>query len=166
MTMNLGSLRSALLARARAEAGSRLAAARSDADHQRSEARAEAAALLQQVATERDASTEAARRLGRVRARRQAQALVLRARRGAYDDLRATAMEAAARLRAGPRYQRLRERLAAAASDQLGAGAELSEPEGGGIVGLAGDRLVDYSLPTLVERCLAALGPDLEELWQ
>lgn len=164
--MNLQPLRTSLLDRARAEAQSVLDAARREAGDRRAAARAEAGAVLRRAVADCDAAAGAARARRRLRARRQARAIVLRARRDAYEELRTGAQAAVADLRVQPGYAQLRERLAAAARDQLGADAELTEPAGGGVVARAGERLVDYSLPAMVERCLANLGPELEELWR
>lgn len=164
--MNLEPLRASLLAQAHAEAGALLDAARREADGLRAEARAEAEALLRQATAEREEASAAARARSLLAARREARATVLRARRDAYEELHAAVLAAAADLRAGPDYPRLRERLAATARERLGPGAELTEPAGGGVVARAGERLVDCSLPAMAERCLAGLGPDLEELWR
>lgn len=164
--MNLAPVRDSLLAQARAEAAAAMDAARREAGERRAAAQAEAEALLREARSEREEAAAAARARSRLRARREARAIVLRARRGAYDELRTAALAAAADLRARADYPLLRERLAAAARALLGPAAEVTEPEDGGVLARAGDRLVDCSLPVLVERCLADLGPDLEELWR
>lgn len=164
--MNLEPVRASLLEQARAEAAARVDAARREADERRSSARAEADGLLRRVLGEREEATAAARSRSLLRARREARAIVLHARRDAYEELRAAALAAAADLRARPDYPRLRDRLAAAARERLGPDAEVTEPEGGGVLARAGERLVDCSLPVLVQRRLADLGPDLEDLWK
>lgn len=164
--MNLEPVRMALLTQARAEADAQVSAARREADERRSSARAEADALLRRARDEREEAAAAARSRSLLRARREARAIVLRARQDAYDELRAAALAAAADLRVRPDYPRLRDRLAAAARERLGPEAEVTEPAGGGVLARAGDRLVDCSLPVLVQRRLAELGPDLEELWR
>jgi vacuolar-type H+-ATPase subunit E/Vma4 len=166
VNVSLEPLRASLLAQARAEAAALLDAAGREAGQRRAAARTDAESLLRRAAAEREAAAAAARARSRLRARRDARAIVLRARREAYEELRAAAQTAAAGLCAQPGYPRLRERLAAAAREQLGPDAEVTEPAGGGVLARAGERLVDCSLPTLVERCLAGLGPDLEELWR
>jgi vacuolar-type H+-ATPase subunit E/Vma4 len=164
--VNLGPVRAALLAQARAEAAAQVDAARREADERRASARAEADALLLQARSDREETAAAARSRSLRRARRDARAIVLRARREAWEELRAAALAAAADLRARPDYPGLRDRLAAAARERLGPDAEVTEPDGGGVLARAGERLVDCSLPVLVQRRLADLGPDLEELWR
>ena len=164
--MNLQPLRGSLLAQARAEALALVEAARSDAGDAQAAAGAEAGALIRAAASEREAATGAARERRRQRARREGRAIVLRARRAAYDELRVAALAAAADLLVQPGYPALRERLAAAARARLGPHAEVAEAPGGGVLARAGDRLVDCSLHAMVERCLADLGGDLEELWR
>jgi vacuolar-type H+-ATPase subunit E/Vma4 len=164
--MNLEPLRATLLAQARDGAEARVEAARRESDECRASARAEADALLRRALAEREDAEAAARSRRRLRARREARATVLHARRAACEELRAAALAAAADLRAGSGYPRLRERLAEAARERLGLDAEVSEPEGSGVLARAGDRLVDCSLPVLVRRGLADLGSDLEELWR
>jgi vacuolar-type H+-ATPase subunit E/Vma4 len=164
--MNLQPLRASLLARAQAQADSIIGAAKREADERRAAARAEAEGLLGRAAADREAAAGAARARRLLSARRQAQTIVLQARRDAYDELRAAAQAATANLRVQPAYARLRERLGEVAREQVGAEADLVDPPGGGVVASAGERLVDYSLPAMTDRCLAELGPELEELWR
>lgn len=161
--MNLEPLRASLLARARAEARTLLDAAHREADGRRAAARAEAAERVRQGLADHDAAAAAARAARLLEARRDARAIVLRARGEAYGELRAAALSAAAALAGQPGF---RERLAAVAREQLGPDAELVEPAEGGLIARSGERLVDYSLPAMVDRCLGELGRDLEELWQ
>lgn len=161
--MNLEPLRASLLALARAEARSALEAAHREAGERRAAAGVEAAELIRRATAERDAAAGAARAGRLLQARRDARAIVLRARREACDELRAAARSAAAGLRAD---DGLRGHLAAIAREQLGNEAELVEPPEGGVIARAGERLVDYSLPAMVDRCLTGLGAELEELWR
>jgi vacuolar-type H+-ATPase subunit E/Vma4 len=161
--MTLEPLRASLLAQAHAEARSLVDAAGREADRCRAGARAEAAELVRQATADRDVAARGARDARLRRARQEARAIVLRARRDARDELRAAARSAAAGLRGEPG---LGDRLAALAREQLGPEAELMEPAEGGMVARSGERLVDYSLPAMVDRCLAELGPELEELWR
>lgn len=164
--MNLQPLRASLLARAHAEADAVFGAARREAEERRAAARAEAEGLLRRAAADREAAAGAARARRLLRARRQAHTIVLQARRDAFDEMRDAAHAATEDLRAQPGYARFREHLTAAAREQVGTEAELTDPPGGGVVARAGERLVDYSLPAMTERCLARLGPELEELWR
>jgi vacuolar-type H+-ATPase subunit E/Vma4 len=145
-----------LIAEADAEAREPVAAARRDADRLAERARAGGEAEGRVVAAHESAERAAA-------ARRE----VLAARGEAYEELRVRARMAVLALRGEPGYGALLERLADAARRDLGAGAQLEvdPPEGGGVRGRAGSRRVDYTLPTLAERCVDALGPELGRLW-
>jgi vacuolar-type H+-ATPase subunit E/Vma4 len=101
-------------------------------------------------------------------ARRHARGEILAARRDAYDELRAAAHSQALALRGSPRYRELLDRLTATVASELGASATVDvDPDpAGGVVARDGTRLVDCSLPALAGRCLATLGPRVEELWR
>jgi vacuolar-type H+-ATPase subunit E/Vma4 len=164
--MNVEPVRRVLLDQARSQARSLLDAARREAATRRSEAEARSRALVERAAAEQVAAAQAERIRRLAQAERKAYARLLRARRDAYDELRKQGHAAAGDLRSGPEYAALRERLEAAARAQLGEGATVREPRAGGVVGAAGGRLVDYSLPAMVERCLAELGAHVEALWR
>jgi len=134
-----------LLARSRTEAGALLDTARQEG----------------RDIAERDTAHELARK------QREVRATVLRADRALYDDVRRRAHAEALSLRDSPGYAHMLERLAVRAREQLGAGANLDiDPEGrGGVVGTSDDRRVDYTLPALVERCLALKAAEIERLW-
>ena len=165
--MNVAALRASFLAATAAEAERALAEARRRHEVRLAEARGQADELVEQArhAGEADGELEAAQM--RVRARRRARALELAARREVYDEFRGAALEAALALRGTPAYARLLGRLAAAARRQLGAEAILElDPTGpGGVAARAGARRVDYTLPALVDRCIAGLGDELTGLW-
>jgi hypothetical protein len=164
--MNLQPLRASLLARAHAEADSVVGAAKREAEERRAAARAEGEGVIERATADREAAAGAAHARRLLRARREAHAIILQARRDVYDEVRTAAQAATADLRVQPGYAPLRERLATAAREQLGADAELTEPAGGGVVARAGERLVDYSLTAMTDRCLAELSLELEELWR
>jgi hypothetical protein len=70
-------------------------------------------------------------------------------------------------LRDDPGYAALVGALTELARHQLGPAATVSvDKEAGGVVARAGSRSVDYRLPVVADRCLAALGPELEALWR
>jgi vacuolar-type H+-ATPase subunit E/Vma4 len=155
-----------------------LADTRAAAARVRSEAEAEAAERLAHARRCAEDLVEAARRDGaedgRVDAalqvavaRVQARGQVLAARREAYDELRRAAREAAVGLRAGPGYDDLLQRLAAAARRDLGpdADVEIDPPDAGGVRAASGSRRVDYTLLALADRCIDDLGPALRRLW-
>lgn len=135
----------------------RVAAARKDVEQQVAEARS---------AGERDAKVEVRGLVAR--ARRAARAEALAARNEMYEQLRAEALAKVLALRGSAGYRRLLERLSSELRAQLGAGATLEvDPDpAGGVIARDGTRLVDCSLPALARRCLAALGPQVEELWR
>jgi vacuolar-type H+-ATPase subunit E/Vma4 len=101
-------------------------------------------------------------------AARHARQLLLGAQREVFEEFRREALRAALELRGSPSYPGLLDELSRRARTQLGEAAELDvDPAGsGGVIARDGDRRVDYSLPALVERCIAALGDRVEELWR
>lgn len=101
-----------------------------------------------------------------VEARRRGRSLVLTAQRELYDELHRRSITAAQQLRDSPVYGALLERLSAAAHAQLGKKAKVVVDPAGGIRAHEGPRFVDYTLPTLAERCLDWLGDDVERLWR
>jgi vacuolar-type H+-ATPase subunit E/Vma4 len=101
-----------------------------------------------------------------VEARRRGRALVLAAQRELYDELHRRAVAGAQQLRDSPAYPALVARLSTAARTQLGSKATIVVDEEGGIRAHEGARSVDYTLPTLAERCLEWLGADVERLWR
>ena len=90
---------------------------------------------------------------------------MLEARRDLWDELHRAAADRAGALVGTPAYDRLVERLRAAAVEQLGGSAHVEDAPAGGLVAASNGRRVDYSLPALVERALAQLAPRAEELW-
>lgn len=165
--MTLEVARESLLADARAAAARVRAAGEAEADEAVAQARRHAAELVpaarEQGAEEGRLQAAADEAGARVRARGQ----VLAARREAYDELRRAAREAVLRLRDEPEYDDLLARLAEQARRDLGTSAdvEVDPPEVGGVRATAGSRLVDYTLPTLADRCVGHLGPALRRLW-
>jgi vacuolar-type H+-ATPase subunit E/Vma4 len=165
--VNLDAVRAALLADARADAASLLAAADHDARDHMARSRDEAAALVD--AARSDGEREAAARLARQHAatRREAREIVLAAQRQALVELREHVRTAARELTHDDRYEELLERLRTLAASQLGRDAEISVPPDGepGIVGSDAHRRVDYRLVTLADRALDAMGADIATLW-
>jgi len=101
-------------------------------------------------------------------ARRQAHRELLAARAGLYEGLHAECVRRAAALRGSERERRLVRRLSAELRRRLGDRAQIETDPGGrgGAVGREGARMIDCSLPVLVERSLERLGPEVEELWR
>ncbi len=153
-----------------------LADARRDADRVLAEADADVEAVRRRTADECDRIRRDARARGqkdaeelavaeRTRARRQARAVVLRARGQAYDELLRQVREAALALREATDYPDLRARLVEQARALVGNAARVSESGDGGVVAEDGGRRAVLSLTGLAERVLDRMGPDLEGLW-
>ena len=165
--MTLETARQSLLTDARMAADRVRSAGEADAEEALAEARRHVDEL---VGAARDQGAEEGRLQAaeeeagaRVRARGE----VLAARRDAFDELRRAVREAVPSLRDEPEYDALVQRLAERARRDLGPSAEveLDPPEVGGVRAAAGTRLVDYTLPTLADRCIGHLGPALRRLW-
>jgi vacuolar-type H+-ATPase subunit E/Vma4 len=166
--LKLDAARDALLADAHDEAERLLAKAAEEADSLLESGRREAEDLLATARArgEAEGRTAAARELAREHA--LARMEVLAARRSLYDELRRRARSSVLTLRDEPGHGQLLQRLASVARHDLGEGAELEidPPDVGGVRGRSGGRRVDYTLPTLAERCVAGLGPSLRRLWE
>jgi vacuolar-type H+-ATPase subunit E/Vma4 len=164
--VNLISLREALLDTTRGEAREQEQRDETAAQARLEAARKQAAASVEHGRLEGEQA--AAREAARVRAAadRHAREARLRAQRALIDELRSRARDAALKLPGQPGYERLLERLGETARLQLGSDAELErDPAGaGGLVGRAGRRSVDYTLPALVDRIIAGLGEELDGL--
>jgi vacuolar-type H+-ATPase subunit E/Vma4 len=160
-------IRTIVLADVESDAGTVDAAAEAEARAELERAQARARAVVERARREGAAAGDLEGARERAEARRRSQRLVLDARRAVYDDFRREAHEGALLLRASGGYGALLERLAEAARSQLGTDAELEvDPAGvGGVRARAGARAVDYTLPALVDRCIASLGSEVERLW-
>jgi vacuolar-type H+-ATPase subunit E/Vma4 len=164
--LGLDPVREALLAEAKLAAVLAVRQASERADAQVVEAEAETTALVDRARAEGEAAAELEAAATLALARRRARSAFLQAQREVYDGVRRQAHEAAQELRSTPRYDELVERLAARAAEVLGAGAEIvRDPPDGGVLARAGNRRLDYTLPVLVERCLARHATEIERLW-
>jgi vacuolar-type H+-ATPase subunit E/Vma4 len=164
--VGLDPVREALLAQAQVEAEELVTQAADRAAEEVALAEEETAILIARARAEGEAAAELEAATEVAHARRSARTLVLEAQREVYDDVRREAHAAAQQLRSRTGYRELVERLAAMARDQLGPDAELElDPPNGGVVAHARNRRLDYSLPALVERCLARRATELERLW-
>lgn len=165
--MNLEPLRHALRAETEADSDRRRAEVAAECRRIVADAEAAAQALAHEARLEgeRAAAREAARR--HASSTRRARETVLAARRGLVDELRGRSRRAVLELRGQPGYTELLERLAAAARAQLGDDAELvvDPPDRGGVAARRGDASVDYTLPTMADRAIDAMGAHLERLW-
>jgi vacuolar-type H+-ATPase subunit E/Vma4 len=165
--VNLDPVRDALLADADRDANATRAAADDDAASTVAAARAAVERLLAAARADGEAEARVVSASELARAHRAAREVVLQARRAAYDRLRASVRDAASRLRATPEYEALIDGLTRVAREQLGEDPAVTvDDDVGGIVARVGSRTVDYRLPVVAERCLAAIGPAVETLWQ
>jgi vacuolar-type H+-ATPase subunit E/Vma4 len=145
--------------------------ARADAERAASDAvaaaRVEAAQMLTVARSAGEAEARAVAAVELARARRRARELVLGARREAYERVRAEARRAVSQLPAAPGYGALLEGLTRLARYQLGDDVTVIVDHAlGGVVATAGSRSVDYRLPVVADRCVAALAPEIAELWR
>ena len=166
--MTLAVVQDATLGGAGAEADAIRRAARERADRLLAETRDEATAVIarRRAAAEQLATAEERERLGRARA--AARATVLEAQRAILVEASVAARAAVRGVVGDPRYEPLIERLSVAARERL-AGTETVEvvpAVGGGVIVRAGSRELDYSLDAQTDRCLQAIGDELEGLWR
>ena len=165
--MNVDPVREALLADARREAEEVRATAERDAAVAVRTAHDEAERMEAAARADGEAEARAVAAAELAMARRRARELVLAARRDAYQRAVTEARRAASELRRVAGYAALVDGLSELARGQLGHDAVVSiDDEVGGVVAQAGSRSVDYRLPVIAERCLAALGPKVEALWR
>jgi len=166
--VNVERLRASFLARAAEDAKLTIAAAEDAGRARLVDARRRAAEIVAsaRAAGEADARLEAARTIAMTR--RRARSATLAARFVLYEELRRQCLDAAAQMLDRPSYPSFLRGLERAAESELGAGAAVELDAGvvGGVVARAGSRVVDYSLPALVERCVGLLGERVEELWR
>lgn len=159
----LAPVRSALLAEARDYA----AAVRAEADEHARGTLATAAAEAERVVAEarQQGRADAAEVLvgQQARGRRDARALVLRAQRAAYDDLRREARDLAGRLAAA--RPELADVLAAAARDRLGPDATVAHRHDGAVVATRGAQQWVWSPATVADSAVDGLGAEVEKLW-
>ncbi len=165
--MNVEHLRRSVLAAVASEVEAERVCARAEHDARIGEAGERAAAILADGRRTYEVEVESLVAERSMRAQREARALVLAAQAEAYERFAREAVEAVFALRGTPNYERLCLRLAADIEALLGEGAELEidPPTGGGVVGRREGRLVDYSLPALVDRAIAELGADVTRIW-
>lgn len=165
--MKLEAFHDGLLADARTKTRGDIEAARQKAAGQLKEARRQAKELVEKAEQEGREAAERATARQRAEARDQAREQVLTARRATLQQLRERALSRLREREDDPAYGELMSRLEAMARSQLGEETTIErDPEAGGLVGRSGDRLVDYRLPTLVDRAMEAMGSELEDLWK
>jgi hypothetical protein len=148
-------LKAVLLRRAHATAAERLERAAAEDAATIAQAEKEAALILEQA--RRQGLSEAAVLVAAQRAhsRRQARAVILRARAEVVEELRRRSMAAVARLSSEPGYPEVRDRLIDYVRVQLGKDVVISDAPTGGVIGTVPGRRLDCSFATLVEQGLA-----------
>ncbi|MFD0274262.1 hypothetical protein ACFVHB_10180 [Kitasatospora sp. NPDC127111] len=156
-------VRAELLRAARAEAEALRVEARRKAEEIVAGARAEAEAVLDRARRHGEADGRAAAAGEVARARRAARTTELTAQGEAYAELRHRATE---------RVRELYEADSAVAAGLierargcLGAEARITAHPEGGLLATVPGRLIDFGLPTLVQRALDRLGAEAETLW-
>jgi vacuolar-type H+-ATPase subunit E/Vma4 len=148
----LAPVRDALLAAARADAGRTGTRADAEADAVLAAARERADAVRAKACAEGAADAAGVLAAEHARARREARSTVLRARRDAYEALRAQARAAVSSLTTEPGYAGLRERLIAEVHRRLGPRAAVRDVPGGGVAGESSGRRIDLSLAAMSDR--------------
>jgi hypothetical protein len=154
MDAALGPVRTALLARARAEADSVRERCEADADRAVAAATAQAELVRRAARADGEREAAAASAADRRRARREARALVLDARREAYERLAHAARDAVLRLATEPEFRAVRQRMVAAIHTALGSNARIVDAPGGGVLGVDGGRRLDLSLSGFADRAV------------
>lgn len=160
-------LRRSVLASVASEAEVERARARAEHDARIEEARERAAVILEDARRKHEAEVEAVIAERSARVQREARGLVLAAQAEAYALFAQDALEAVLALRGTQDYERLCSRLASDARALLGERVqlEIDPPAVGGVIGSVEGRLVDYSLPALVDRAIADLGTAVARVW-
>ncbi|MFC0530519.1 V-type ATP synthase subunit E family protein [Phytohabitans kaempferiae] len=153
----LAPVRAALLARAREEADQIRERSEVDARDAVTAATMEADHIRQHAHAEGEAHAATAVAAARSQAREQARALVLGARREAYERLRDAARRAVARMGAEPEFAPIRQRMVAAVRATLGPDAQITDVPDGGVAGAADGRRLDLSLTGFADRAVQAV---------
>lgn len=164
---SLEPVRRALLEDASRDAAAIIGEATRSADLLVADAEHETENELRRARRRGQASARAHADLTLARAANDARRVVLHAQKETCRRLRAELHAAASSLRHDPRYPDLLDRLEAMARAQLGRQARIErdpEPDGG-VIGVADDHRVDYTLPRLADRALDALADAEAALW-
>lgn len=165
--LGLDPVRDALLAEARAAADRVLHEAAERASIQIAQAEQETEALVARARAEGEAAAELETISALAEARRRARAVVLETQRAVYEDVRREVRAAVQELRTTTQYDELLDRLTARARGVLGPDAQIErDPPEGGVVARTGNRRLVYTLPALVERCLAEHEHEIDRLWR
>lgn len=159
-------VRRALLADAEETAASIVDEANDAADRLVTDAEAVVAREIDAARRRAERSMQAQVEADLARARVAARSQVLEAQRRIHDDVVGAVHAAAREMRSDPRYPALVDHLERVAREQLGRGATIDrDSEAGGVVAVADRRRVDYTLPALADRAVAALADEEAQLW-
>jgi hypothetical protein len=148
-------LKAELLRRADAAAAERLQRAAAEDAATIAQAEAEAALMLEQARQAGISEASVFVAAQRARSRRQARAVILRARAEVLEELRRRSMAAGARLSTEAGYPNVRDRLIDYIRTQLGEQAVISDAATEGVIGTVPGRRLDCSFATLVDQALA-----------
>jgi len=167
MWESLRPVEEALLERGRREAEQMVDAGEADARRTVAEARAQADEMRARARAEGEAAAERAASADLLLARAEARALVLRARRTAFDSLRKGAIDELEECRDTPPVRLLADRLAVLARRRVGEPAIVrrSGPGGLDVSAEASGRRAVIRLAALIDHELGAMGTKVEELW-
>ena len=158
-------LKAELVRQAHAAAAERIQRAVAEDATTLTQAEREASLILEQARQEGITEASALVAALQIRCRRQARAIVLRARADGLEELRRRSIAAVARLSTEPEYPELRNRLVDYIRAQLGEDAVISDAPTGGVVGTVAGRRLDCSFATLVEQTLGERGTQADLAW-
>jgi vacuolar-type H+-ATPase subunit E/Vma4 len=161
----LGPVRSALLARARADAAAEVARAEAEARGTLEEAGRRADAVREEARSRGEADAHAVLVAMQARSRREARSVVLGAQSEVVAALRDRVHAGLGGLRDDPTFGDMERRLEAQARTLLGPDARLTPDPSGGFVAESAGRRAELTLAAVADRALDRLGPDLQGLW-
>jgi vacuolar-type H+-ATPase subunit E/Vma4 len=161
----LDPVRRALLDDAAVEVASVVAAAEADAQALVDEAQTEVEHAVDRARRRAASSAAAAAEQQLTAARRRARAELFRARSEVWNEVVDRVRIAADRLPDDPRYPALEAHLVELARAQLGEDAVIERDPAGGFVAGAGGRRVDYRMPAIADRAVAANTDEVVALW-
>jgi vacuolar-type H+-ATPase subunit E/Vma4 len=157
----------ALVTEADEQAAAAAAAAEGDAAAILENAQAEAARILEQARSDGAAAGRAGAASALVATHRQARALVLGARRAAFEEVRRTALDELAARTTSAAGRALAERLATIVRERAGPGATVQSTTAGplAVAATAGNRRAEVDLASLVDMALCDLADEVARLW-
>jgi vacuolar-type H+-ATPase subunit E/Vma4 len=167
LAARLEPVRDALLADADAEAARIVAEARRVADDAVTSATHAADAAVEAAQQRSELAGRAHADLALARARNDAHTNILRTQEELRRELADRVHAAVDEVRDDPRYPALLDQLEVMVDSQLGSAAIIErDPDAhGGIIAVAGDRRVDYTLRALADRALDAIADEVAQLW-